>query len=193
MGPDAEVTEDGLHRVDRSILDAGWVKPDLNLARYTKILFMPTGVSFRAVDDRTYSVIDTSTVFPISDEMKGRLRTVFRQTFYEELAEIESYEMYDGVGRDVLMVQGFLVDVISGIPPDDSGVISRDIRRPWEASIVIELRDSMSNDILARTLDRQRADGPIAIAAVWDNTRRLIRSWSLLLCRRLEELSDLSG
>ncbi len=58
---------------------------------------------------------------------------------------------------------------------------------------MIELRDSMSNDILARALDRQRANGPIAIAAVSDNTRRLIRSWSLLLCRRLEELSDLSG
>ena len=34
-GPDAEATEDGLHRVDLSIMDDAWVRPDLDLARYT--------------------------------------------------------------------------------------------------------------------------------------------------------------
>lgn len=194
-GPDAEVTEDNLHRVDPSVMDAAWVRPDLDLSRYTKILFRPTGVSFREVADRTYSIRGSENVteFPVSDEMKTRLRALFHETFYEDLSEVDAYEMYVGVGRDVLMVQGFLVDVVSGIPPDTSATTVRSINWPWEASIVIELRDSMSNDILARTIERQRAGGPIDAGAVLEQTRRLVRSWSFRLCRRLEELSELSG
>ncbi len=195
-GPDAEVTGDGLHRVDRSIMGAAWVRPDLDLTRYTRIFFMQTGVHFREVDDRPYrprSGPQIVTEFPVDDATKVRLRALFRETFYEDLAEVESYEMSDGVGRDVLMVQGLLINVISGVPPLGPGSSVITVRYPWEASVVLELRDSMSNDILARTADQQRAEGPVDAALVWALTQPLVRSWSLLLCRRLEELSDLSG
>src|SRR5688572_31863994 len=33
-GPNAEVTHDGLVRVDRSVVDAAWVKPTLDLTPY---------------------------------------------------------------------------------------------------------------------------------------------------------------
>jgi hypothetical protein len=118
---------------------------------------------------------------------------MFSETFSEALAEVSSYEMSNELGRDVLMVQGVLIDVISGIPPDVFGTSATTIRWAWQAGIVIELRDSMSNDILARTLDQRRVDGPMEAASVWGRTGPVIRNWSLLLCSRLEELSDLSA
>ena len=44
-GDDADVTEDGLHRVHPSIMEAAWVRPDFDLSNYTRILLMPTGNS----------------------------------------------------------------------------------------------------------------------------------------------------
>ena len=87
-GPDAEITVDGLHRVEGTTIDAAWVRPNLDLSRYTKIYMMPTGVHFREVDDRVYSVRarDSELEFPVSDTMKARLRNLFSESFSEDLA-----------------------------------------------------------------------------------------------------------
>ncbi len=181
--------------MEGTTIDAAWVRPNFDLSRYTKIYMMPTGVHFREVDERVYSVRarDSELAFPVSDTMKARLRNLFRESFSEDLAVVSSYEMSDEIGRNVLMVQAVLIDVISGVPPDVFGSSTSTIRWAWEASIVIQLRDSMSNDILARTLVRRRVDGPMQATSVWGLTGPVVRNWSLLLCSHLEELSDLSG
>jgi len=195
-GPDTETSEDGLLRVDRSLMEAAWVQRfPLDLARYKKILFMPTGVYFRDVPDRPYRARrgDSDMEFPVKDENRARLRALFNETFYEALTEVDLYEIQDGVGRDVLMVQGFLVDVISAVPPISPGSSVGTIRWAWEATVVIELRDSMSNDILARAIDRNRGIGPLDAFEIWSHTNQLVHTWSQMLCTRLRELSALGG
>lgn len=195
-GPDAEVTDDGLHRVDPSIMGAAWVRPDLDLSRYNRIYFMPAAVQFRDVPERRHTVrsIETAESFFVNDSGKARLRELFGEKFYEAVGEIGSYELSDEVGRDVLMVQGILTDVISGVPPDMPGsIVTSSVRWAWETTIIIELRDSMSNDALARTADRERVDGPFDAGLVSTMTPRIVENWSRLLIARLELLSDLSG
>jgi hypothetical protein len=193
-GPDADVSEDGLHRVDPSIMDGAWVRPDMDLSQYKRILFMPVGVQFRDVRKRNYNVRTRATVkeFWISDDQKAQFREEWGQRFHEDLGEVESYELYEGVGRDVLVVQGFLMDVIYGVPPDLPGSLVGTVTDPWIVTVVLEIRDSMSNEILARTVDRRRSGGHIDATAVSALTPRLIQRWSQLLCRHLEALSDLS-
>ena len=48
---DADVTEEGLHRVHPLIMEAAWVRPDLDLSRFTRIFLVPTAVQFREVDE----------------------------------------------------------------------------------------------------------------------------------------------
>jgi hypothetical protein len=55
-GPDADITGDGLHRVDPSIMGAAWVRPDLDLSRYDRVYLMSTAMQFRDVRDRKYNV-----------------------------------------------------------------------------------------------------------------------------------------
>jgi len=193
IGPDAEVTEDGLHRIDPSIMDAAWVKPDMDLSRYTRIFFMPAVTQFREIVERQYSArtIQHATEFPVSETAQTRLRELFGEVFYEIIEDVESYELTDELGREVLMVRGFLTDVISGVPPDIPGSAVNIVRWAWEANVVLELRDSMSGEVLARTVERLRLDGPMDATFVWVLTPRAIRSWSSLLALRLDELSDL--
>ena len=40
-GPDAQVSFDGLHRVQRSVMDEAWAKPTLDLTGYDKLMLDP--------------------------------------------------------------------------------------------------------------------------------------------------------
>ncbi len=194
-GPDAEVTEEGLHRVDPSIMEGAWVRPDLDLSRYTRILLMPTAVQFRDVPELPYnprSAIGT-TEFPLDDEKKEWLRGVWRQAIDAEFGQKESYELYEGVGSDVLVVQAFLVDVVSRIPPDYAGSIVTMVRDPWIARVVLELRDATTVELLARTVDRRYGEGLMDAGTVWMRTEDLLEVWAGVLSERLEQLSDLGG
>ncbi len=193
-GTDADVTGEGLHRVDPLIMEAAWVRPDLDLSRYERILYMPAGVQFRDVGTREHDVRSraNTTDFPIDDATRALFREAWGEAFYENLAQVRSYEFYEGVGSDVLVVQGFLIDVVSHIPPEIPGSSVSFIRDPWTVSVVLELRDSMSNEILARTIDTRNVEGLVDVGTVWVHTEALIQRWALQLCDRLRELSDLS-
>ena len=87
-GPDAEITHDGLHRVDRSTMDGAWVKPDLDLRPYNKLMLKGAEIQYRAVDSkgRYYRPgLDDDTEFALSDESKEMRIEVVREAFLEEL------------------------------------------------------------------------------------------------------------
>ena len=48
-GPDAEVTHDGLTRMDGTIMDVVWARTDIDLTGYSKVMFDGVGVEFREV------------------------------------------------------------------------------------------------------------------------------------------------
>jgi len=190
---ETEVTADGLYRVDPSIMGWAWVRPDADLSRYTRMYFSPTVVQFRDVPEQAYSPrkADSRREFPVTDARRARVRELFGESFHESVSRFRSYELSDELGRDVLMVQGFLTDVISGVPPKLVGNHVTSVGWAWQANIVVELRDSMSGEVLARTLDQQRIDGPFRADTVWGSTPQIVDGWSRLLVRRLGELSDL--
>ena len=192
-GTGAEVTEDGLHRVDQSIMRAAWVKPDIDLTGYTKIFFLPTEVEFRDLGDQTRvaRIGDTATHFEVNEARQTRLRERWSRILYQEVSAVDSYEMVDDVGRDVLLLQGRLVDVASGVPPVSAGSVITTILYPWEAIIVLELRDSVSNELLARAADSRRLQGPIDATAIEAVNGIMLRRWSRQLCAQLEELLGL--
>lgn len=193
IGSDAEVTNEGLHRVDTRIMEAAWVQPDLDLGRYSKIFFMPATVVFRDIR-RRYNARNTNIEeFPISDDNKAYFQETFGKTFHDHIQHVEPFDMSVQVGRDVLMVQGFLLDVVSGVPPAVVGRTGTLIKRPWEATLVLEIRDSMSDTLLARAVNRQRVDGRFDFAEIPRATLLTMRSWSELLGSRLEELLELGG
>lgn len=194
-GADADITEDGLHRVDPSIMAAAWVKPDLDLSRYTRILLMPTAVQFREIRERSDDARSRTsmTEFPLDDERKEWLRGVWRRAVDAEFAQEEIYERYNGAGPDVLVVQGFLVDVVSRIPPDTAGSNYTLVRDPWSASVVLELRDATTAELVARTIDRRNARGFLEAGEVWYRTEDLVERWAQVLSDRLEQLVDLGG
>jgi len=194
-GPDAEVADDGLHRVDPLIMEAAWVKEDFDLSGYTRILLMPTAVQFRDVPERPTDARSRANTeeFPLTDERKEWLRGLWREAVEARFAREASYEFFQGADSNVLVVQAFLVDVVSRIPPITPGSAYTLVRDPWSAAVVLELRDATTAELVGRTIDQRHAEGLLHTSDVWYQTEGLVERWAQVLSDRLDQLSDLGG
>jgi hypothetical protein len=195
-GPDAEVTFDGLVRVQKSVVDAAWVKPNFDLTPYKKLMVVSQGVSFRKLEPVSEFQARKESQFPVKEENKERLARELKTAFETELGKLERYEIVTQPGPDVLLLVGAVIDVVSNIPPDvDSARFGRGgvyLTSIGDATLVIELRDSESGEILGRAADRRAAESPFAFevndVTAWAEVRRLASYWATQLRRRLEEL-----
>ncbi len=194
-GPDAELSFDGLHKVDNSQADVAWARPDFDISGYTKIWPISAGIEYRQVKDRGRSTMARSQGGPyfIDDKSRAQFEELVGTVFKEELEKIEKYELVDGPGPDVLMIRGGLLDVTSYGPPDPVGGRSVVyLSSVGEATLVLELRDSETGTILARSVDR-RAPETIGGTFTRSNSvtnsaeaRRLIRFWATRLREGLD-------
>jgi hypothetical protein len=194
-GPDAEVSHDGLHKVDNSQADLAWARPDFDISGYTKLWPLSAGIEYRPVKDRGRTSIERSRGGPyfIDDDARARFEALVSEVFQEELRKMENWEFVTEPGPDVLVVVGGLLDVISYVPEDMiSGRSEIYLSSVGEATLVLELRDSETNTILARSIDRRAAEdmgGYLQESNRVTNTqevRRLIRFWATRLREGLD-------
>jgi hypothetical protein len=199
-GPDAEVTADGLVRVKKSVADAAWVKPDFDLTPYTKLMIVSGGVSFKKLKPVSKYQARNETEFPVSQENQQKFKDVMKEEFVKELSKLKRYQIVDKPGPDVLTLVGAVIDVVSNVPPDiDSaqfagrgGVYLTDV---GDATLVIELRDSQSNEVLGRAADRRAAESPFVFevnnVTAWTQVHLLAQAWASTLRKRLEEIEKI--
>lgn len=189
----SELTYDGLQRLERSSMDMAWVKLDINLSSYTKIMVVPAQMSFKAV--RNPGLRSNATEFPLSEHQKQTLRDTLTSVFVEELGKLKHYQVVTQPGPDVLQVQGAILDVVSHVPPQQAGRGGTILRDIGEATLVVELRDSMSNEILARAVDHRTvsASRPMKSTSINNlaEVRFAARHWASMLGKRLEQFSSL--
>jgi hypothetical protein len=191
----AEPTFDGLYPVTKGKRASRlWVKPDLDLSGYTKILPHGEGVSFRDVPK---SPARSANEFPIDEANQEALPELAREIFRKELSKSERYTLTDQPGPDVLMIRGALIDVVSHVPPDTVGRRRVYLRSVGAATLVLELRDSETGEVLARAADRREGDrGGTGMqidqrAEVRSEVTRVLREWARRLRQRLDEITTL--
>ena len=198
-GPDAELSFDGLHKVDNSQADVAWARPDFDISGYTKIWLVGAGIEYRQVKNRGRTSVDRTRGGPyfIDDKSRAQFEELVGKVFKEELEKIEKFELVDGPGPDVLMIRGGLLDVTSYVPPDPVGGRSVVfLSSVGEATLVLELRDSETGTILARSIDRRAAEtigGTFTRSNSVTNSaeaRRLIRYWGTRLREGLDGFSQ---
>jgi hypothetical protein len=194
-GPDAEVTHDGLHRVDNSQAELAWARPDFDISKYSKILPVKSGFEYRVATNqgRTSAERNRGGPFVIDAETRERFETMVSEVFQEELDKIQNWEFVTEPGPDVIILRGALLDIFSDVPPDNiGGRSSTFISAVGQATLVLELRDSETNTVLARSIDRRWAERPggqmMESNRVTNSAevRRLIRMWASRLVESLD-------
>lgn len=199
-GPDAEVSFDGLHKVDNSQADFAWAKPDFDISNYTKIMLVGAGVEYVPTKNRGRSSMERQMAgggpYFIDENVRIQFEALVAETFLQEMRKIERYELVTEAGPDVLMIRGSLLDVVSYVPAGDfsrtAGRSAIFISAVGEATLVLELRDSETTAILARSVDRRAAQS--AGRTMFESNRvtnasevrRLVRFWATRLREGLD-------
>ncbi|MFP6802395.1 MAG: DUF3313 family protein [Pseudomonadales bacterium] len=195
-GANAEITFDGLHRVDGSNMQYAWLKPNLSLAAYTKIRLVNAGIEYRQVKPASGSpsVNASRSEFPLTEKKKARLESLLREVFLEELSNSKHFSLVSEPGPDVLTLTGGLLDVVSAIPPESAGRNDFYVSNIGSAKLVLELQDSRSNEILARALDGRNVQ-PLSLQRSSpginaQEVRREFRKWGKRLTAALDLLHE---
>jgi hypothetical protein len=184
-----EVTHDGLERVTKSKVERAWVKPGVDFSQYTEVGLLDCFVSFR----RNWKMNHPSVRTRDMERITSGLADEFRKVFTNEL-ENGGYPVVADTAENVLLIRPAIIDLDVAAPQKNTGGRSDSFTTsPGAMTLVIELYDSVSNEILARAIDRRRARNVGNIQ--WttsitnrDAARKILRRWANLLVSRLDEV-----
>ncbi len=159
VATDKVMSHDGLYPVEKPRADAAWARPDADISVYSKVMLEGVGVQFRpGAKSRSTRVSSSSDYYVVPPERKERLKEIFAEKFREELGKSEHFTLVNETGPDVLLVRAELIDVVSYVPPPQSGRYEIFLERIGEATLVLELIDSESDAVIARAVDRRAAE-----------------------------------
>ena len=192
----APVTEwDGLVLRPDTRLGAVFVKPDAEIGAFTSVLLEPLQVSFASNWDPTSRRRGTASRLNAGDvaAMKDQLAELFQETFRAELAR-GGYVLVNEPGPDTLRVTPAVIDLYVTAPDTASAGRTRTyVANSGRMSLVVELRDSVTGEVLARAVDTQSGRGFGMMT--WTNrttniadARSAIGIWASALRRGLDEL-----
>jgi hypothetical protein len=90
QGEDAEVSFDGLHRVDNPQADAAWARPDFDISSYSKIMLVGAGIEYTSETNKGRTSRDRSRGGPffIDDSTRERFEQLvaeFSKLFFAEI------------------------------------------------------------------------------------------------------------
>lgn len=203
QGPEAEVTYDGLHKVDNARFAQAWADPDIDYSVYNKIMPGEAFFEFRAVKKSSTSSLQTArsreNEYWIDDKDKQKLIDEVTAIFKEELAKSTRFTITSEPGPDVLMIHGGLHDIVSNVPPDMIGRGDIYLDSVGEATLILEGIDSMSGETIFRAMERRSAERPGGSGApgtmmvsntvtTWAEVRRLARRWATALREGLDSI-----
>ncbi len=190
-----DTTYDGLVQVKRTGYRNVWIKPDIDISVYSKIIPAPAQFHYREVRETPRMTMarhsSSTTEFTIQEDSRARLEESMAEIFLEEMSQSEYFTLVDEPGRDVLRVWGGLHDIVSNVPPDSIGRSAIYLTRVGQATLVLQIEDSMTGETLARVVDRRAAESVFAqrssTVTSRAEVRRLARTWPRLLRNGLDK------
>lgn len=191
---------DGLVRQDHPRLRAVFVRPDAEIVAYRSVLLDPIEVSFarnwqpNRGGRSGLGRLDAGDMAAI----QASVAELFRETLRQELAR-GGYTLVDTTGPDTLRVSAAIVDLYISAPDTPSAGRERTyVANTGRMTLVAELRDSITGEILARTVDTRsgRSAGTWTVANRVTNTadaRRAMGVWATALRNALDEMYGRAG
>ena len=198
-GPNAEVTVDGLHRVDNSRMALAYVKPDVDLNSYTKIMLDPVSIAYKKEPRGTGSVraAHHDSNFALTPKQTENMKGLFQEAAVNALSSDNGYQIVSQPGPDVLRVSCGLIDLVVTVPTEEPMGRNRTFAETYGAvTLVVELRDSETGEIFARVADRKEPGSNFGMTevnrvTVTSDLKRLFKFWSGYLREGVDKVRSL--
>jgi hypothetical protein len=172
----SKVESQSFRVAQNSKVESAQIAVDADFGRYDRLLATELGIFF----PQTYVT---------SDEDTQRIRQIFRDAF---LSELEGYAIVDESGPTTMTVEASLVDLrnSAGTPMPQMRSSIRDLATPGSILFLMEMRDSVSDRVLARAADSAKA--PTFSSAEgdesdWTSIEDAARHWAALFRTFLDE------
>lgn len=186
---------DGLVLRPGTRLGAVWVKPDAEVVAYQNVMLDPVEVSFARNWDPNRGGRSQVGRLDAADmaAIQSSVAELFRETLRAELAR-GGYKLVEETGPDTLRVTAAIVDLYVSAPDTMTAGRSRTYTaNSGRMTLVAELRDSVTGELLARAVDARsgRSTGTWGITNRVTNTadaRRAMNVWATALRQALDEM-----
>jgi hypothetical protein len=187
---------DGLMRQPSKTLDNVWVRPNVQFKAYKRVRLPPVDVSF----DKNWDPNRGSRMLSsqVSKEDMQNIRAGLSQMFHDEFAKRLAkggYVLADANDDDVLIVQAALTNLYINAPQTNSASVSRTFSMDaGHVSMVMQLSDSVTQQLLARVVDTQQGldNGHLSWTTSVSNSaeaQRIIGIWAEALRKALDRVN----
>jgi hypothetical protein len=154
-----ETTEDGLVLQKKTRADTVYRRPEVTFGEYKKVMLAEPEVAFQKYWKSNYNLKNPRNKITDAElaSMIAKGRQMLQQAFAEALTKA-GYTLVDAAGPDVLAVKVSILDVEVAAPDPGNQVGAFNTtysQGAGAATLVIELHDSTTRQVLARAFDRK--------------------------------------
>jgi len=154
---------DELEKV-KSAFRETWVHPDADFTQYDKIYLWEGQFEYRDVGPaqktRSSRMSTRNREFGISDSDREKFESVVSEAFVKEIQKGKKFTVVDTVGPDTIIMRAAALDIISLVPPETIGRSEIYLASIGEATLMIELLDAETGDVLAVVAERRKMGNP---------------------------------
>jgi len=180
---------EGLRQVETTNFTAGFSRPGVDFTIYEGVIINDVRLAFRTPDR-------SQNQFALDEEQKTRFRDVLEQSFVAEFANLQNIEVVEEPGPNVLDLHVRVQDITATLPGRRVGAMGRAafaLEAIAEATLVIELHDSQSEEVLVRVFDQRAVEGAAMFqdsetVSRWQDVERLCELWALRVREGLDVL-----
>ena len=174
--------------------DSAEFRPGVDFTRYKAVHIDDPVLEFRTPDAG-------SGEFPLSADQKRRFHDMLAAAFADEFAGQDGIAVVDHSGPDVLELDVRVLDIRATVPPRTVGRVGRGaiaLEASGSVTLVIEIRDSLSGEILARGVESREVAGAAtrrgsAMITLWEDVDALCDRWAAASRTGLEALVAYDG
>ena len=189
-----EMSIEGLTLVENDRRGEIYADPDADWSEYSQIQLQQATVSFRKNWKRDQNRYDPFKVKNQDiEKIKSGLSDLFHDVFTEELSANGGYTMAESSGAEVMTIRPRIVDLDIAAPDTmRAGVSQSYTEKAGRMTLMLEIYDSLSGDLIAKLSHRQ--DAPRYGYMQWTTSvsnsaeaRRMLQRWASALRVRLDE------
>ena len=172
----ATTTVDTYYAVQNPVVDEAFVKPDVDWSVYRSLRADPLNIVYVEGDEQ-----------PDPEDLE-RIRGYFRGAFLTALGD--DYKIVTAPGPDVLDVHADLIDLKVNSPGLGELPFKKRLQSlvaKGQLTFVMELRDSVTREVLARAADQEKPSAGTEGESSWDEVERAAERWASLFRNWLDE------
>jgi hypothetical protein len=170
---------EGLQQVQARHATAAFLRPGVDFSHYDGVIVNDVQLAFRTPDR-------SQNQFPVDQESKARFSDYLKAQFLNEFNSLQNIQMVEAPGPNVLDLHVRVQDILATIPGRRVGAMGRAsfaLEAVAEVTLVLELRDSESEEVLVRVFDQRAVEGVAMFqnhepVARWPDIEVLCQRWA---------------